>query len=63
MPLQIPETRYAKSGEVNIAYQVLGDGPDRPRVVAGIHLERRTRSGTIRASRRDSAIGCRVLLA
>jgi len=22
-----PETRYAKSGEVNIAYQVLGDGP------------------------------------
>jgi pimeloyl-ACP methyl ester carboxylesterase len=27
MPLQIPETRYARSGEVNIAYQVLGDGP------------------------------------
>ena len=23
----IPETRYAKSGEVNIAYQVVGDGP------------------------------------
>jgi class 3 adenylate cyclase len=22
-----PETRYAKSGEVNVAYQVLGDGP------------------------------------
>jgi len=22
-----PETRYAQSGEVNIAYQVVGDGP------------------------------------
>jgi class 3 adenylate cyclase len=27
MPLQIPETRYAKSGDVNIAYQVSGEGP------------------------------------
>ena len=25
--LHIPETRYARSGEVNIAYQVIGDGP------------------------------------
>jgi pimeloyl-ACP methyl ester carboxylesterase len=25
--VQRPETRYAKSGEVNVAYQVLGDGP------------------------------------
>ena len=23
----LPKTRYAKSGEVHIAYQVLGDGP------------------------------------
>jgi pimeloyl-ACP methyl ester carboxylesterase len=22
-----PETRYARSGDVNIAYQVVGDGP------------------------------------
>ena len=22
-----PETRYAKSGDVNVAYQVVGDGP------------------------------------
>jgi hypothetical protein len=22
-----PETRYARSGEVNLAYQVVGDGP------------------------------------
>jgi class 3 adenylate cyclase len=27
MPSAIPETRYAKSGDVNIAYQVIGDGP------------------------------------
>ena len=27
MPSAIPDTRYAKSGDVNIAYQVLGDGP------------------------------------
>jgi pimeloyl-ACP methyl ester carboxylesterase len=27
MPSGTPETRYAKSGDVNIAYQVVGDGP------------------------------------
>jgi class 3 adenylate cyclase/pimeloyl-ACP methyl ester carboxylesterase len=26
--LEIPETRYARSGDVNIAYQVLGEGPE-----------------------------------
>ncbi len=25
--MEMPETRYARSGEVNIAYQVVGDGP------------------------------------
>ena len=25
--MQVPETRYARSGDVNIAYQVVGDGP------------------------------------
>jgi len=25
--MSTPETRYAKSGDVNVAYQVLGDGP------------------------------------
>src|SRR5580765_9082785 len=25
--MQLPETRYARSGDVNIAYQVSGDGP------------------------------------
>jgi hypothetical protein len=24
---QLPQTRYAQSGDVSIAYQVLGDGP------------------------------------
>ena len=27
MGVQLPETRDAKSGDVNIAYQVTGDGP------------------------------------
>ena len=27
MPTTTPDTRYAKSGDVNIAYQVFGDGP------------------------------------
>ena len=27
MPSETPKTRYAKSGDVNIAYQVVGDGP------------------------------------
>ena len=25
--MELPETRYARSGDVSIAYQVLGDGP------------------------------------
>jgi hypothetical protein len=25
--VEIPETRYARSGDVSIAYQVVGDGP------------------------------------
>jgi pimeloyl-ACP methyl ester carboxylesterase len=36
-----PETRYAKSGEVNVAYQVVGDGPRDLVLVSGFvsHLE------------------------
>ena len=39
----LPETRYARSGDVNIAYQVLGDGPLDLVYVAGwvSHLEYR----------------------
>jgi pimeloyl-ACP methyl ester carboxylesterase len=31
----LPETRYAKSGDVNIAYQVVGSGPRDLVVVPG----------------------------
>ena len=31
----LPETRYAKSGDVHIAYQVIGNGPNRLGVRAG----------------------------
>ncbi len=34
----IPETRYAKSGDVNIAYQVVGERPCRPRLRHGVDL-------------------------
>ena len=27
MPSVVPETRYARSGDVNIACQVVGEGP------------------------------------
>ncbi|MCH7523283.1 MAG: alpha/beta hydrolase, partial [Chloroflexi bacterium] len=39
--MQTPETRYAKSGDVNIAYQVVGDGPLDLVLVPGFasHLE------------------------
>jgi class 3 adenylate cyclase/alpha-beta hydrolase superfamily lysophospholipase len=41
MPFDLPETRYAKSGDVNIAYQVVGDGPFDLVLVPGFvsHLE------------------------
>jgi class 3 adenylate cyclase len=41
MPRDLPETRYAKSGDVNIAYQVVGDGPLDVVLVPGFvsHLE------------------------
>jgi pimeloyl-ACP methyl ester carboxylesterase len=36
--VDVPETRYAKSGEVSIAYQVFGDGPlDLVYVPSGFH--------------------------
>jgi pimeloyl-ACP methyl ester carboxylesterase len=41
MPSETPETRYARSGDVNIAYQVVGDGPFDLVLVPGFfsHLE------------------------
>jgi hypothetical protein len=39
--VEIPEVRYARNGDVNIAYQVLGDGPLDLVLVPGFisHLE------------------------
>ena len=39
--VEIPETRYARNGPVNIAYQVVGDGPiDVLKLTPGIsHLD------------------------
>jgi len=41
MPSRAPETRYAKSGDINIAYQVVGEGPLDLVLVPGFvsHLE------------------------
>src|ERR1043165_10015647 len=40
-PVQIPETRYARSGNVSIAYQVMGDRPIDLIMVPGLlsHIE------------------------
>ena len=40
-----PETRYARSGAVSIAYQVVGDGPFDLVLVPGFGLQRRVRVG------------------
>ena len=36
--LALPETRYALSGDVSIAYQVMGDAPIDLILVPGIHV-------------------------
>ena len=38
---QLPETRYAQSGDVSIAYQVMGEGPIDLLIVPGYvsHIE------------------------
>ncbi len=38
---KLPETRYAQSGDVSIAYQVMGDGPIDMILVPGVisHIE------------------------
>jgi hypothetical protein len=40
-PLDLPVTRYARSGELNISYQTMGDGPIDLILVPGIttHVE------------------------
>ena len=43
---------YARSGDVSIAYQVLGDGPDRPGLRDGLGLASRVLTGASRRSPR-----------
>ena len=44
-PMDVAETRYAMSGDVSIAYQVVGTGPARSRARAGVRLERPSSPG------------------
>jgi hypothetical protein len=55
-----PQTHYAASGDVNIAYQVVGDGPIDLVFVPGFvsHLDLRTRATIlVHLSRRSGAHG------
>jgi hypothetical protein len=45
-----PETRYAKSGDVHIAYEVFGEGPVNLVVVPGFVSNVEVTSGTSRTS-------------
>src|SRR5687768_569337 len=45
MPSETSETRYARSGDVNIAYQVVGEGPFDLVYVPGLDLEHRADVG------------------
>ena len=55
------ETRYARSGEVTIAYQVVGDGPRRPRARARLLSHARMELGA--AALRALPAAARLLLA
>ena len=59
-----PETRYAKSGDVHIAYQVLGDGPVDLVFVPGFDLAHRAHLGAPCVARyyRSLASFARVIL-
>ena len=59
-----PETRYAKSGEVNVAYQVLGEGPIDLVYVWGwiSHLDFQWSDPTIASFLRRLAGFCRLIM-
>jgi pimeloyl-ACP methyl ester carboxylesterase len=59
-----PETRYVKSGDAHIAYQVLGDGPADLIVVRGYisHLEVAWESPALASFYRRLASFCRLIL-
>ena len=60
----LPQTRYAKSGDVNIAYQVLGDGPfDVVWVPGGLsHVELNWTIPSRAAFNRRIASFCRLII-
>lgn len=63
MPSPLPETRYAKSGDVNIAYQVTGDGPFDLVFVPGFvtHLELHWKMPTFAPFLADLSSFCRLI--
>jgi pimeloyl-ACP methyl ester carboxylesterase len=63
MPSQIPETRYAKSGDVHIAYQVTGEGPFDLVFVPGYvtHMELHWKMPTFAPFLRDLSSFCRLI--
>jgi class 3 adenylate cyclase/alpha-beta hydrolase superfamily lysophospholipase len=58
-----PTTRYAKSGDVNIAYQVVGDGPYDQVFVPGYvtHLELAWKLPSFGTAFDDTIAGCRLI--
>ena len=64
MPLQIPETRYAKSGDVSIAYQVLGEGPIDVVLIPGFisNVELAWEEPGLAAWYRELATFCRLIV-
>jgi pimeloyl-ACP methyl ester carboxylesterase/class 3 adenylate cyclase len=64
MPFQTPETWYALSGDVSIAYQVAGDGPFDVVLVPGYvsHVELAWEAGFHGDFRRRLASFCRLIL-
>src|SRR3954464_5821004 len=63
MPAAIPETRYARSGDVHIAYQTLGDGPLDLAFVAGFtsHCEHQWDEPELAQSLRQMASFSRLI--
>jgi pimeloyl-ACP methyl ester carboxylesterase/class 3 adenylate cyclase len=62
--MELPETRYARSGDVSIAYQVLGEGPFDLVLVPGFmtHIELRWTVPSFAASLRRTASFSRLIL-
>ena len=63
-PVRQPETYYARSGDVSIAYQVVGDGPFDLVYVPGFvsHLELRWRVPSFAAHLHELASFSRLIL-